>query len=90
MAEKKSKKVLSEDEKIAKARKRNVAIAKKPIVFVAPTNQRESFRLYFLTIRKKLGLNRDLEEIIWTHLKAIKHDKEELFSDGVRNFGYKL
>lgn len=90
MAENKKRKKLSEDEKIAKARKRKVAIAKEPKVFVAETDQRESFRLYFIKLRKKLGLKRDLEEIIWTHLKAIGHDKEELFDAGIENFGYKL
>jgi hypothetical protein len=51
---------------------------------------REDFRKYFLKINKKLNLNQSLEEVIWIHLKTIKHDKKELFDKGIEHFGYKL
>ena len=51
---------------------------------------REDFRKYFLKIKNKLKLEKSVEEIIWVHLKAIKHDKKELFDKGVKHFGYKL
>jgi hypothetical protein len=53
-------------------------------------NNREEFRKYFLKLNKKLNLNKSLEEVIWIHLKTIKHDKKELFDKGVEHFGYKL
>lgn len=53
-------------------------------------NEREEFRKYFLKLNKKLNLNKSLEEVIWIHLKTIKHDKKELFDKGVEHFGYKL
>lgn len=53
-------------------------------------NNREEFRKYFLKLNKKLNLNKSLEEVIWIHLKTIKHDKKELFDKGVEHFGYKI
>ena len=53
-------------------------------------DDREDFRKYFLKINKKLKLNQSLEEVIWIHLKTIKHDKKELFDKGIEHFGYKL
>lgn len=86
----KKKKDVSQDDLIAKARKKRIALAKESEVVVDTTDQRESFRIYFVKISKKLKLNGSLEEVIWTHLKAIKHDKEELFEAGIKNFGYKI
>jgi hypothetical protein len=53
-------------------------------------DSREDFRKYFLKLNKKLNLNESLEEVIWIHLKTIKHDKKELFDKGVEHFGYKI
>jgi hypothetical protein len=53
-------------------------------------DNREEFRKYFLKLNKKLNLNKSLEEVIWIHLKTIKHDKKELFDKGIEHFGYKL
>lgn len=53
-------------------------------------DSREDFRKYFLKLNKKLNLNESLEEVIWIHLKTIKHDKKELFDKGVQHFGYKI
>jgi hypothetical protein len=53
-------------------------------------DSREEFRKYFLKLNKKLNLNKSLEEVIWIHLKTIKHDKKDLFDKGVEHFGYKL
>ena len=89
MTEKK-KKVESEADRIEKARKRRIALAKEMKKAEDKTDERENFRRYFLKLSKKLSLNKSLEEVIWTHLKAIKHDKKELFDKGVKHFGYKI
>jgi len=90
--EKKTKKKLSDEEKIAKARKKRLALAeergiKKP---QEKDNSREDFRKYFLKLNKKLKLNKSLEEVIWVHLKTIGCNKKELFDKGVKHFGYKI
>lgn len=79
-----------EDDKVAKARKKRLAIAAEVQQKKDKSNSREDFRKYFLKLRKKLNLSKSLEEVIWIHLKTIKHDKKELFDKGVENFGYKL
>ena len=92
MAEKnkKTEKVESEAERIEKARKKRIALAKESKKAEEKTDERENFRKYFLKLSKKLGLNKSLEEVVWMHLKAIKHDKKELFDKGVKHFGYKI
>lgn len=87
---KKTKKVETDAERIAKARKRRLALAEEKGKAEEKTDERENFRKYFLKLGKKLSLNKSLEEVVWTHLKAIKHDKKELFDKGVKHFGYKI
>lgn len=91
MAErKKSKKNETEAEKIEKARKKRIALAKEIKKAEEKTDERENFRKYFLKLSKKLSLNKSLEEVVWIHLKTIKHDKKELFDKGIKHFGYKI
>lgn len=88
---KKVKKTDSDEEKIAKARKKRLAIAKdQKSEVVEKTNDREDFRKYFLKISKSLNLKKYLEEVIWTHLKTINCDKKELFDKGLKHFGYNI
>lgn len=89
----KNKKLKNEDlelEKIEKARNKRIALAKEVKRKIEKTDERESFRKYFLKLRKKLDLDKSLEEVIWTHLKTIKCDKEQLFDKGIKHFGYKI
>jgi hypothetical protein len=88
---KKPSKKKSDEDKIAKARKKRLALAeerglKKP----EKDNSREEFRKYFLKLSKKLKLDKSLEEVIWVHLKTIGCNKKELFDKGVKHFGYKI
>lgn len=53
-------------------------------------NHREEFRKFFIQINTKLKLNRNMEDVIWLHLKASGFDKKEKFNEGVLHFGYKL
>jgi len=80
----------SNEQKIAKARKRRLALAEEKTPTLEVSDNREEFRKYFLKLCKKLNLNKSLEEVIWVHLKSIKHDKVELFDNGVKHFGYKI
>jgi len=90
--EKKTKKKLSDEEKIAKARKKRLALAEERGIQKSQEkdNSREDFRKYFLKLNKKLKLNKSLEEVIWVHLKTIGCNKKELFDKGVKHFGYKI
>lgn len=69
---------------------------KQPVVTLSPAPRlmredeiRDAFKRYFIKLKRKLNLKSSLEYPIWLHLKAIECDKEELFDQGVRNFGYK-
>ena len=90
--EKKTKKKLSNEEKIAKARKKRLALAEERGIQKSQEkdNSREDFRKYFLKLNKKLKLNKSLEEVIWVHLKTIGCNKKDLFDKGVKHFGYKI
>jgi hypothetical protein len=90
MAKKDKKKEETEAEKIAKARKKRLALAANKAPAKEKSDNREDFRKYFIKLAKKLNLDKSLEEICWAHLKAIKHDKKELFDEGIRHFGYKI
>lgn len=80
----------SDQEKIEKARKKRLAIAASKKASKESDDNREDFRKYFLKLSKKLNLEKYLEDVIWSHLKTIKHDKKELFDKGVQHFGYKI
>lgn len=51
--------------------------------------KRESFRLFWAQNRKKYGKSKNLESIIWLHLKTMKMDEPEKFEDGMNHFGLK-
>ena len=84
------KKAETEAERIAKARKRRIALAMDKTPVPEKSDDREDFRKYFLKLSRKLNLEKYLEEVIWIHLKTIKHDNKELFDEGIKHFGYKI
>lgn len=89
---KKTSKKTSNEDKIAKARKKRLALAEergknKP---QEKDNSREDFKKYFLKLQKKVKIDKSLEEVIWIHLKTIGCNKKEKFDEGVKHFGYKI
>jgi hypothetical protein len=51
--------------------------------------KREQFRLFWATNRTKYGKNKDLEEVLWIHLKSAKLDDPSKFEEGMKHFGLK-
>lgn len=51
--------------------------------------KREQFRVFWAQSRKKYGRPRELEPILWMHLKDTKHDEPEKFEAGISHFGLK-
>ena len=51
--------------------------------------KREAFRIFWAQARKKYGKSKDIEEIIWLHLKSSKMDEPEKFEAGLAHFGLK-
>lgn len=50
-------------------------------------DKREAFRIFWAQAKAQYGKSRDLEEILWLHLKTIKMDKPEQFEAGISHFG---
>ena len=60
----------------------------KPTAAVASDqDKREQFRLFWAQEKSKYGKSKDLEQILWVHLKASKLDEPENFEKGVQHFG---
>jgi hypothetical protein len=51
--------------------------------------KREQFRLFWATNKYKYGKAKDLEGILWLHLKAVKLDDPKDFEAGLAHFGLK-
>jgi hypothetical protein len=51
--------------------------------------RRQQFKLFWTQNRKKFGKSKDLEPILWIHLKATGNDQAEKFEDGMAHFGLK-
>lgn len=51
--------------------------------------KREEFRLFWAMEKYKYGKSKDLEQILWLHLKASKLDNPENFQEGLSHFGLK-
>jgi hypothetical protein len=73
-----------EEAKAARAAKHK---ASPPIL--ADHQKRESFRVYWAQERNKFGKPKNLEEVLWIHLKATKQDSPEQFEAGLKHFGLK-
>lgn len=50
---------------------------------------RIKFQEFWAANRKAYGKEKDLEHILWAHLKAIGCDSPEKFSEGITHFGLK-
>jgi hypothetical protein len=61
--------------------------------FEAPADSqqdaRAAFSAFWAMAKKDYKRTKDLEDILWAHLKASGHDKPELFEKGLEHFGLK-
>ena len=51
--------------------------------------RREQFRIFWATEKRKYGKTKELEEIVWLHLKSSKMDEPSKFEAGLAHFGLK-
>ena len=62
----------------------------KPVPRVLPEQERrEEFRLFWAKNRTKYGRDKDLEDVLWIHLKSAKFDDPNKFEEGLKHFGLK-
>ena len=84
------KAILSNEEKLKKARARRLEMAGKTNKDVEEKSSRAEFKKYFIQIKQKLGLASSLEEVMWLHFKSSGFDIKDKFNKGLEHFGYKL
>jgi len=51
--------------------------------------KREQFRIFWAQTKRKYGKTKELEEIVWLHLKSSKMDEPSQFEAGIAHFGLK-
>ncbi len=82
--------VVEQFEPLSPREKRLLKHKEKNLQPLEDVNYKEEFRKFFIKIKTKNKLDGSLEEVLWLHLKAIKHDKTELFEAGIKNFGLNI
>jgi hypothetical protein len=71
------------------ARAFRASLAKPAKKQLSDEEKREEFRLFWAREKYKYGKSKDLEQILWLHLKATKMDEPEKFEQGLKHFGLK-
>ncbi len=51
--------------------------------------RKEQFRVFWAKNRTKYGKDKDLESVLWIHLKSAKLDDPKQFEEGLKHFGLK-
>ena len=81
--------VQAEEMTLEEARAYRASLHKPAIKSFSEQEKREEFRLFWAQEKYKFGKSKDLEEILWLHLKATKMDEPSKFQDGLTHFGLK-
>lgn len=84
---KKEKDMQNKEMSLEEARAYRASLAKAPEKSLNDEEKREAFRVFWAQEKAKYGKAKDLEEILWLHLKTIKMDSPEQFDAGIKHFG---
>ena len=76
-------------ERISAARAARLAAYKPQPEEQSEQERRQAFQVFWASNRSSYGKERDMEQLLWLHLKAIKHDTQDKFEAGIENFGLK-
>lgn len=74
---------------LEEARAYRASLYKPESVELSDDQKREEFRKFWAQEKYKYGKSKDLEPILWAHLKASKQDEPAKFEDGIAHFGLK-
>jgi hypothetical protein len=58
-----------------------------PLASLHELSARDAFSEFWARVRKEYNRPRDLESVIWAHLKSSGHDQPHLFEAGLAHFG---
>jgi hypothetical protein len=84
-----AKKELKDEMSVEEAKAFRASLYKPQKKVLTEAERRNQFRLFWAQNRKQFGKKKDLEPILWIHLKAIKKDQPEEFENGIAHFGLK-
>jgi hypothetical protein len=75
---------------LEEAKKWRASLAKPAASLALKEDQvREAWRLYWAQEKSKWANSKDLEHIIWLHLKAVAMAAPARFEEGIKHFGLK-
>lgn len=83
------KKQKKQDMSLAEAKAYRASLHKETTKKLDDHEKREQFRIFWAENKYKYGKAKDLEPILWEHLKAAKLEDPENFEAGVTHFGLK-
>ena len=89
---KKEKEVMKEtlqEMSLEEARAFRASLHKPSEKVLSEPEKREQFRVFWAQQKRKYDKPKELEQILWVHLKAVKLDTPEKFEDGLKHFGLK-
>jgi hypothetical protein len=90
MAKKEKEKLeVKEEMTLEEARAFRASLHKPAKAAMGELERKEAFRVYWAKEKAKYGMGKDLEDILWLHLQAVKMDEPEKFEQGVKHFGLK-
>jgi len=75
---------------LEEARAYRASLHKQSKASLSDSEKREQFRIFWAQEKNKHSKIKDLEKILWAHLKASKLDSPEQFEEGLKHFGLKI
>ena len=72
---------------VEEARAYRAALASSKAPTKKESDRREDFRKFWAESKSKFGKDKDIEEVLWVHLKAINKDNSADFEAGISHFG---
>lgn len=74
---------------LEEARAYRASLHKPEVAELTNEQKRDEFRKFWAQQKYQYGKSKDLEPILWAHLKASKQDSPEQFEAGLAHFGLK-
>lgn len=85
-----AKKDLKEEMSLEEAKAYRASLYKPVARILSEEERREQFKLFWAVSRRKYNKSKkELENVLWVHLKATGNDESEKFEDGLNHFGLK-
>lgn len=89
---KKEKEAMKEEAKemsLEESKAFRASLYKPAQIVLSEPEKREHFRIFWAKEKQKYDKPKELEQILWVHLKASKLDEPEKFEAGLKHFGLK-